>query len=48
MRRVLETEDVEIEGKVQTLFGRKTATELGLPRIGSPINRISIDILEKK
>ena len=48
MRSVCEAEFVVIEGKVQPLLGRKTATEVGVLRIGSPINRISSDILEKK
>ena len=45
-KSVCKAEFAVIEGKVQPLLGRKTATELGVLRIGSPINRISSDIVE--
>ena len=44
---VCEAEFVVIEGKGQPLLGRKTATELGVLRIGTPINMISSDIVEE-
>ena len=42
-----EAEFVVTEGKGQPLLGRKTATELGVLRIGTPINMISSDIVEE-
>ena len=45
--RVCGAEFVVIEGKGQTLLGRRTATELGVLQIGSLINSISSDIVEE-